>query len=217
MIINCRFASSVSFHDILHGLRAGRSTDTTSLEAKLLQHLKSVREDFLYAIFLYLHKAYEALDTNIYLEMLEGYIVVPQACGVLSANWKVIRVVSRAGGYYRIEFQGFWGLAQGGLLSPRFSMCWWSQWCVTGYCWWWYVREGRNGEGGSRFNVLPFPKQMTAWLNQLTRFGCRKSLTPSPGCSIDWGSIQILRRYLGCSASPETWLGPSWRRFMSGV
>ena len=36
-ILNRRFTSSITYHDTLHGFRAGRSTGTATLEAKLLQ------------------------------------------------------------------------------------------------------------------------------------------------------------------------------------
>ena len=34
VILNCRFTSSITFHDVLHGFRAGRGTGTATLEAK---------------------------------------------------------------------------------------------------------------------------------------------------------------------------------------
>ena len=37
----------------------------------------------MYTIFLGLHKANDALDRYIYLDILESYIVVPQACRIL--------------------------------------------------------------------------------------------------------------------------------------
>ena len=36
-ILNRRFTSSITYHDALHGFRAGRGTGTATLEAKLLQ------------------------------------------------------------------------------------------------------------------------------------------------------------------------------------
>ena len=37
LILNRRLTSSITFHDVLHGFRAGRGTGTATLEAKLLQ------------------------------------------------------------------------------------------------------------------------------------------------------------------------------------
>ena len=47
VILNCRLTSSITFHDVLHGFRAGRGTGTATLEAKLLQQLAAMREEVL--------------------------------------------------------------------------------------------------------------------------------------------------------------------------
>ena len=57
-------------------------------------------------IFLDLHKAYDALDRDRCLEILEGYRMGPRA-----------RLI-QAGGYYGTAFQGFRGGAHGDPLSP---------------------------------------------------------------------------------------------------
>ena len=76
-ILNLRLTSSITYHDFLHGFRAGCVTGTATLEAKLIQKLKAMREEVLYVIFIDLHKAYGALDRDICLEILEGYGVGP--------------------------------------------------------------------------------------------------------------------------------------------
>ena len=43
VILNSRFITSIAFHNVLHGFRAGRSMGNASLEAKLLQQLTSMR------------------------------------------------------------------------------------------------------------------------------------------------------------------------------
>ena len=43
-ILNRRFTASITYHDSLHGFRAGRGTGTATLEAKLLQQLAAMRE-----------------------------------------------------------------------------------------------------------------------------------------------------------------------------
>ena len=70
--LNRRLTASITFHEFLHGFRAGRGTGTATLEAKLLQQLAALREDVLCVIFLDLHKAYNALDRSRCLEILEG-------------------------------------------------------------------------------------------------------------------------------------------------
>ena len=63
-ILNRRFTASITYHNFLHGFRAGRGTGTANLEAKLIQQLAALREDVLYMIFLDLHKAYDTLDRS---------------------------------------------------------------------------------------------------------------------------------------------------------
>ena len=43
---------------------------TATLEAKLLQQILALREEVLYVIFLYLHKAYDAFDRSRFIEIL---------------------------------------------------------------------------------------------------------------------------------------------------
>ena len=63
-ILHCRLTTSITYHDFLHGVRAGRGRGTATLEAKLLQQLAAMREEVLYVIFLDLNKAYDALDRS---------------------------------------------------------------------------------------------------------------------------------------------------------
>ena len=76
-ILHRRLTTAITYHDALHGFRAGRGTGTATLEAKLLQQLAAMREEVLYVIFLDLTKAYDALDRSRSLEILEGYWVGP--------------------------------------------------------------------------------------------------------------------------------------------
>ena len=62
MIINCRSTASITYHDSLHGLWAGRGTGTTILKANLIHKVSYMRVAVLHMIFLDLHKAYNALD-----------------------------------------------------------------------------------------------------------------------------------------------------------
>ena len=70
VILNRRFTSSITFHDVFHVFRAGRGTGTATLEAKLIQQLAATREEVLYVIFLDLTKAYDALYRSRCLEIL---------------------------------------------------------------------------------------------------------------------------------------------------
>ena len=58
-----------------------------------------MREEVLCAIFLDLHKVYEALDRNICLDILEGYNMGPLARRILCEYWYRLRMVDHVGGY----------------------------------------------------------------------------------------------------------------------
>ena len=117
-ILNLRFTASITYHNFIHGFRAGRGTGTTNLEAKLLQQLAALREEVLYVIFLDLHKTYDALDRSRCLKILEGYGVGPRARKLLQNYWHPLTMVARAGGYYWTDFLGERGVTQGDPLSP---------------------------------------------------------------------------------------------------
>ena len=87
MILNCRLTSSITFHDVLHGFRAGRGTGTAPLEAKLLQQLAAMRDEVLYVIFLDMTKACDALDRSRSLEILKGYGVGERVRRLLTVYW----------------------------------------------------------------------------------------------------------------------------------
>ena len=72
---------------------------------------------FLHAIFLYLHKAYDALDRFMFLGILEGYDVGTRALCLLRRYWGQHQMVARAGGYYGEPFRRDRGLNQGDPLS----------------------------------------------------------------------------------------------------
>ena len=60
-ILYCRLTTIITYHDFLHGFRAGRGNGTANLEANLIQQLAAMREEVLYVIFLDLSKASYAL------------------------------------------------------------------------------------------------------------------------------------------------------------
>ena len=117
-ILNLRLTASITFHDLLHGFRAGCGTSTATLEAKLLQKLVALREEVLYVIFLDLHKEYDALERYRCLEILERYGVGPRSRRLLQSYWRRLTMVARAGGYYGKALKWERGVTQGNPLSP---------------------------------------------------------------------------------------------------
>ena len=63
-ILNHRLTASITFHNFLHGFRAGRGTGIATLKAKLLQQLEALREEVLYVIFLDLKNTNDTLDRS---------------------------------------------------------------------------------------------------------------------------------------------------------
>ena len=97
-ILHRRLTTAITYHDALHGFRAGRGTGAATLEDKLLQQLAAIREEVLYVIFLDLTKAYKSLDMSRSLEILEGYGVGPRARRLLRAYWRNSTMVSLPSG-----------------------------------------------------------------------------------------------------------------------
>ena len=82
-LLNRQLMTAITFHDVLHGIRAGHGTGTADLEAKLLQQLTDMREEVLFYFFSNLQKAYNSLDRDRCLEILGAYGVGPSSIGLL--------------------------------------------------------------------------------------------------------------------------------------
>ena len=53
---------AIHYHNTLHGFRVGCGTGTATLESKFLQQMTSMRYAVLRTLFLYIQKAYDALN-----------------------------------------------------------------------------------------------------------------------------------------------------------
>ena len=117
LIINERLKSSTEFHDALHGFRAKRGTETTTIEANLLQQIYGMCQKTLCEIFLDLHKAYDALDREQTLNTMAYYGVRERMIRLLWQYWKGQKMAARESGYYSDSFGASCGIAQGDPLS----------------------------------------------------------------------------------------------------
>ena len=69
-ICNCQLTAYIAYHNFLHGFWSGRVTGTATIDSKLLYQLVALVEEVVYMIFLDLHKAHDALDSDRFLEIL---------------------------------------------------------------------------------------------------------------------------------------------------
>ena len=79
---------------------------SATFKAKLLQQVAALREVLIHAIFLDLHKAYNALDRSRCLDILKVCGVGPRAPRLFRRNWERLIMVVQAGGYYVEPFHG---------------------------------------------------------------------------------------------------------------
>ena len=74
----------------------------------------------LHFIFLDLRKAYDTIDRERLLEILEGYGVGPNVLGLVKFYWDHQRCVAKSGKYHGDTFVPYRGATQGGVVSPTF-------------------------------------------------------------------------------------------------
>ena len=85
--MDVQIKESVDFHNALHGFHAFWGTGTGIIGAKLIQQLAMLHQVPLFQNFLDLWKAYDILDCECMLDVLEGYGVGPRILGLLRAFW----------------------------------------------------------------------------------------------------------------------------------
>jgi hypothetical protein len=92
--------NAIRLHDSLHGCRDKRGTGTAIIEAKLAQQLSYLELKPFYGVFLDLRKAFDAMDRERCLLLLEGYGAGPQMVRLIRGYWRDAIMVCRAAGYY---------------------------------------------------------------------------------------------------------------------
>ena len=95
----------IKLHDSLHGSVEMRGTGTATIEAKLVQQLAYVEQDPLFAVFIDLRKALDAMDRVRILEILENYGVGPNILRLIKSFWLKAELVCRANGRYGRGFR----------------------------------------------------------------------------------------------------------------
>ncbi len=111
--------NAFDLHDSLHCCRDKRGTRTAIIEAKLAQQLAHLEQVPFYGVFLDLKKAFDSMDRERCLLILEGYGVGPRMIRLIRNFWRHAVLVCRASGNYGSPFCAGRGVTQGGPLSAK--------------------------------------------------------------------------------------------------
>ena len=111
--------NAFELHDSLHGCRNKRRTGTAGIEAKLAQQLAHLEQVPFYGVFLDLKKAFDAMDRERCILILEGYGVGPRMIWLIRNFWRNAVLVCRASGNYGVPFQAGRSVMQGRPLSAK--------------------------------------------------------------------------------------------------
>jgi hypothetical protein len=143
---------AIELHDSLHGCRSKHRTGTTTIEAKLAQQLLYLELKPFYDVFLNLWKAFDAMDWESCILLLEGYGVGPRMIRLVCGYWCDAIMVCWAAGYYGQAFKAGRGVTQGG--PPNSSTSWLMQLSGSGCgsC----SRKGTTTESGLWSLSQPF-------------------------------------------------------------
>ena len=88
------------------------------MEAKLQMQLASYLCQPLYQIFLDLSKAYDTLDRDRTMSILEAYGIGPHVRSIIRAVWDAELIIPKSGGYFGEPFHARRGVRQGDIISP---------------------------------------------------------------------------------------------------
>jgi hypothetical protein len=106
-------------HNCLHGCHANRGTGTMVIEAKLAQQLSYLELKPFFGIFLDLKKAFNLMDKEQCILILEGYGAGPRMIRLIRTFWHNTIMVCWASGNYGTSFSASRGMTQGGPLSAK--------------------------------------------------------------------------------------------------
>jgi hypothetical protein len=109
----------IALHDSLHSCRNGRGTGTAVIKAKLTQQLAHIEQAPFYGVFIDLKKAFDAMDWERCLFILEGHGIGLSMRCLIHHFWDKSTNVCCASGNYGMPFKMGRGVTQGGPLSAK--------------------------------------------------------------------------------------------------
>ncbi len=110
---------AIALHDCLHGFRNGWGTGTAVMDAKLTQQLAHIEQTPFYGAFIDLKKAFDAMDREHCLLLLEGHGAGLNMRRLIRHFWDEATNVCRASANYGVPFKAGRGVTQGGPLSAK--------------------------------------------------------------------------------------------------
>ena len=117
-IINLRIAAAVKFDEDVHGFRRRRGTYTAIGERKLRMQMAACLSTTVYQVYLDLRKAYDSVDRERVITLLEKYKVGPNIRRYIQKVWEGQRYYLRQGGFYSDAVEVNRGCTQGDTDSP---------------------------------------------------------------------------------------------------
>jgi hypothetical protein len=108
-----------NLHNLLYSCRDEHGTRTARIEAKLSQILAHLEQAPFYGVFLDLTKAFDSMDREKCLLILEGYGVGPRMIRLIWNFWCNAVLVCQALGNYGSSFCAGHGVMQGRPLSAK--------------------------------------------------------------------------------------------------
>jgi hypothetical protein len=117
-VINCRL-DSIQLHDSFNSCQHQHGTGTAIIKAKLVQQLSYLEMQPFYGVFLDLRKAFDAMDREQCIMILEGYGAGPWMVRLICGFWQDAIMMCCAAVNYGTAFKAGRGITQGGPLSAK--------------------------------------------------------------------------------------------------
>jgi Reverse transcriptase (RNA-dependent DNA polymerase) len=119
MIIHRRLTSTINLHESIHGFCTQRGTGTAITNIKLL--MQSIQRDInpMYMIFLDMKKAYDSVDRERILQLLQQYGVGPNICNIIEQIWRNDKLIPKQNKFFGTPIFATRGVRQGEIMSPK--------------------------------------------------------------------------------------------------